>query len=142
MRRSASTAPTYGTATGRCKAPVWSREVHMQLSTWSPGRRLAPLMVLSVMVSALVLGPPASSAAPPRPSQAAEGSPRYELAGGCYLLRPSTAARPASKAGGGYGVTASGAPEPLRLQATDLGSYLLYDAGRQFLTAGQTAPSS
>src|SRR4051812_15508208 len=107
----------------------------MQRSTCAPGRRLAPLMVLSVMASALALGPPVSSAAPPRASQAAEGSPRYELAGGCYLLRPSTAGRPASKAGGGYGVTASGAPEPFRMQATDLGSYLIYDAGRQFLAA-------
>ena len=76
-------------------------------------------------------------------SAAAEGL-RYELAGGCYTLRPASAAQAVAKAGGGYR-TGSAPAERFRLQATDLGSYLLLDAGRQFLAAAPgdaVAPAS
>ena len=92
------------------------------------------MLIASLLASAVLFTLPAS-AAQPAPDTAAVGSPRYELAGGCYTLRPAAAGAPLSKAGGTYRATGSGSPQAFRLQATDLGSYLLYDPGRQFLAA-------
>ena len=59
---------------------------------------------------------------------------RYALAGGCYVL--TTGGTPVTKtADGGY--RAGGAGERFRLQATALGRYLLYGAGRDFLGYGR-----
>jgi microsomal dipeptidase-like Zn-dependent dipeptidase len=92
------------------------------------------MLIATLLASAVLFTLPAS-AAQPAPDTAAVGSPRYELAGGCYTLRPAAAGAPLSKAGGTYRATGSGSPQAFRLQATDLGSYLLYDPGRQFLAA-------
>ncbi|HYF28124.1 MAG TPA: Coagulation factor 5/8 type domain-containing protein [Baekduia sp.] len=74
----------------------------------------------AVLVGSLAaLGAPATgAAAAPDPATGADA--RYALQGGCYVLRAG-------------GRDASG---PLRFQATDLGSYLLYTKDRRFLTAG------
>ena len=53
----------------------------------------------------------------------ADAPTRFSLAGGCYDLRALSGS-----------VVANGSQ--LRLQATRLGSYLLYTPGRQFLAAG------
>jgi len=63
---------------------------------------------------------PPLSTAPLREPRTTHPATRYDMAGGCYTL-----------VDGG---------EPLFFQATDLGRYLLYDAGRRFVsTEGSTA---
>ena len=58
---------------------------------------------------------------------------RYALAGGCYSLRSSLLGRPVAKGPSGYAVPAAGATaEPFHMQATALGTYLLYDPQKQF----------
>src|SRR5215208_4208934 len=58
------------------------------------------------------------------PADAATAPPtRYSLAGGCWSLAPAS--------GGG----AIGAASQLRLQATDLGSYMLYGTAGDFVAA-------
>ena len=64
----------------------------------------------------------------------AQAQDRYALAGGCYVL--SAGGAPVTKtADGGYRTGGQG--ERFRLQATALGSYLLYGAGRDFLGHGR-----
>ncbi|WP_354701543.1 hypothetical protein DSM112329_01862 [Paraconexibacter sp. AEG42_29] len=67
------------------------------------------------VVVAVLAGPGAAMAASPAPAD------RYALAGGCWTLTDA----------GGAAVAG-----PLRLQATRLGSYLLYTQDRRFLSAG------
>ena len=65
------------------------------------------------------------------PAQAAET--RYSLAGGCYALQVARSGAPVAGA------------ERVRMQATDLGSYLLYLPDRTFLAArgdGSAAPAA
>jgi hypothetical protein len=72
----------------------------------------------------------------PGAAGAASAEDRYSLAGGCYALRTGNAF--VVKAGGGYGAPDVGidSAEPFRMQATDLGEYLLYDGDREFVAAG------
>ena len=84
------------------------------------------------------LGAP-SKAPPARSLAAAAGEDRrYALANGCYALRPQSADGFVAKAAGGYSASAAsvGAAEGFRMQATDLGSYLFYGRGRDFMAAG------
>jgi hypothetical protein len=72
---------------------------------------------------------------------------RYELAGGCYALKSLASGRFVKKEGAGYKATAGAIAdaEPLRLQATALGRYLLYGKGRDFLASdsnGSAAPAT
>ncbi|MDQ6914770.1 MAG: hypothetical protein M3155_03040, partial [Actinomycetota bacterium] len=60
--------------------------------------------------------------AAPAAAGAADGPTRYALANGCYALQSSS----------GQGVAGG---ERLRMQATTLGSYLLYRPDRTFLAA-------
>jgi hypothetical protein len=60
----------------------------------------------------------------------ASAQDRYALAGGCYALT-ANGSQVAKSADGGYRLGAQG--ERFRLQATALGRYLLYGAGRDFL---------
>ncbi len=73
---------------------------------------------------------------------AAQAQDRYALANGCYGLKSlSTGSFAAKAAGGGYAATAEqGKAERFRMQATDLGRYLLYGAGRDFLAHGKPEP--
>src|SRR6478672_3029645 len=67
----------------------------------------------------------------PGPALAADAPDRYALQGGCYTLQD------------GNGNAIAGG-EQIRLQATDLGSYLLYRPDKTFLTAqadGSLAPA-
>ncbi len=59
---------------------------------------------------------------------------RYEMAGGCYALGSS--GQWAARSGDGLSLTAERPTkaDPLYFKASDLGSYLLYDAQRQILT--------
>lgn len=63
---------------------------------------------------------------------------RYSLAGGCYTLRSHAVGRLVAQAPGGYAASAAHASEayPIHMQATALGSYLLYGPDRAFVSAG------
>ena len=73
---------------------------------------------------------------------AASTDDRYSLAHGCFALQSPTNGKYVVKGAGGYAATA-GSPnggEPFRLQATDLGSYMLYDSDRKFLGISLLGP--
>ncbi len=64
---------------------------------------------------------------------------RYELVHGCYALRSEPLGRLVAKTADGYAATATdpASAEGFRMQATRLGSYILYGRGADFLsTAG------
>ena len=68
---------------------------------------------------------------------------QYELAGGCYTVRSEATRRSVALTDGGYR-SASVRAERFRLQATNLGRYLLYGADGDFLTLdarGAIAPT-
>jgi hypothetical protein len=63
---------------------------------------------------------------------------RYAMAGGCYAIRAASGAY-VVKAGKSFAASAGdrAGAERFRFQATDLGSYLLYDSGETFLSASE-----
>ena len=76
------------------------------------------------------------------PTQSAELRPHadvpedvYAMAGGCYALQSTTNNKWLARSGGGYAASAadSTSAEPFHFQATDLGSYLLWDAHKSFV---------
>jgi hypothetical protein len=76
------------------------------------------------------------------PTQTAELRPHadvpedvYAMAGGCYALRSTTNDRWIVRSGNGYAATAADATKavPFHFQATDLGSYLMWDSGKRFV---------
>jgi hypothetical protein len=79
----------------------------------------------------------APAKAPPARALAAATGPdrRYALANGCYALRSRSAGRYVAKGGGGYTASAAtvGGAEHFRMQATALGKYLFYGAGRDLM---------
>ena len=68
---------------------------------------------------------------------------RYAMAGGCYAMRDSRTGRPVQKTAGGYRLADPGdaSAESLHFQATDLGSYLLFDSARAFVAKDDDAPA-
>jgi hypothetical protein len=99
-------------------------------------RSLACLALLAASVA------PAAALAdtPPSPSPAPSGEDaRYEIAGGCYALRSrATGKLVSNEAGdGAYRATADdlAGAELFRMQATALGTYLLYGTRRDFAAA-------
>jgi hypothetical protein len=84
-------------------------------------------VLLGVALAGLGL-PALASAAPSDES-------RYSLVHGCFALRSEATGKLVAKAGNGYAATAGSvaAAEPFRMQATDLGRYLLYGTQRDFL---------
>jgi microsomal dipeptidase-like Zn-dependent dipeptidase len=82
------------------------------------------LLALAVALLVLPSGAPAAST-----------KTRYSLVGGCYGLRSAKTGEFLAKTPGGYEATAPGTAqaELFRMQATDLGSYLLYGEARDFL---------
>jgi hypothetical protein len=78
-------------------------------------RTVPRLWALAALAVALVVAAPASAAG--------KAPTRYSLAGGCYALQSAAS-----------GQTVAGA-DSLRMQATDLGSYLLYRPDGTFLAA-------
>src|SRR4051812_22301395 len=84
--------------------------------------------VLAAAACALLASVPEAGAAPTR----------YSLVHGCYALKSSATGKYVAKAAsGGYEASAPGLAqaEGFRMQATDLGRYLLYTRARGFLTA-------
>jgi hypothetical protein len=69
---------------------------------------------------------------------AAAAQDRYALANGCYALKSQALSRHVVKtADGGYRATSAAPAERFRMQATDLGHYLLYGRAGDFLALGQ-----
>ena len=99
--------------------------------------RWAAWTVLAAAAAPLAVAAPHASALTVRPQPEAPPQDRYSLANGCYALRSQSTGRFVVKVAGGYRATASGAAdaEPFRMQATRLGSYLLYGRARDFLAA-------
>ena len=76
------------------------------------------------------------------PTQSAELRPHadtpediHAMAGGCYALQSTTNNKWLARSGSGYVASATDAAsaEPFHFQATDLGSYLLWDSGKRFV---------
>lgn len=84
---------------------------------------------LAVALASLALPVPVALASP-APTTGANA--RYALANGCYALKSKSLGRLVAKSGGGAYNASAGAvsgAEPIRMQATGLGTYLLF--GRQ-----------
>jgi hypothetical protein len=96
----------------------------------------------AAVVFALLAAPALASAAPEAPARAAqEAQTRFSVVNGCYALRSRSLNRLVAKGGGGYTASA-GSPdqaERFRMQATALGSYLLYGTARDFLAIDRGA---
>ncbi len=61
----------------------------------------------------------------------------YAMAGGCYALQSTTNSKWLARSGNGYVASAADAAsaEPFHFQATDLGSYLLWDSRKGFVSS-------
>ena len=94
-------------------------------------------MLRSHLALGLALTAVIAAAAP-----AAQAQDRYALANGCYGLKSlSTGSFVAKTADGGYAANADRRrPSAFRMQATDLGRYLLYGKDRDFLANGTPEP--
>ena len=94
-------------------------------------------MLRSHLALGLTLTAVLAAAAP-----AAQAQDRYALANGCYGLKSlSTGSFAAKTADGGFAAGADQAKaERFRMQATDLGRYLLYGKDRDFLANGTPEP--
>jgi hypothetical protein len=97
------------------------------------GRRASGTVSLLALALALI-GPPTASAQ--------DDPDRYSLVHGCYALHSESAGAFVAQAGSNYTATAAAVAgaEPFRMQATDLGKYLLYGADRDFLSISQLDP--
>lgn len=108
--------------------------------------------VVAVIALAVMVGAPAPSGSPEAAEPDAPLSPaaiaqatsddssRFSLVHGCYALRSLATGQYVVKApDGSYAATAGSAAagEPFRMQATELGRYLLYGRARDFLSAPQ-----
>ena len=90
-------------------------------------RGCVSLLALSVLLSAFA----------PAPAAAQGDDARYALANGCYALHSQALGRLVAKDGsGGYRASAGQPAEAFRMQATDLGKYLLFGPQSDFLAAG------
>lgn len=69
---------------------------------------------------------------------------RYAMARGCYVLRSIPSGKWVTRTSTGYGATAATAAtaERFHFQATDLGTYLLWDRKRTFLTSTSGAATA
>ena len=93
--------------------------------------------IVLALCAALLGSLPALASAQSAPAQNADD--RYALVNGCYALRSKSLGKLVAKApGGGYLASATdvGGAEPIRMQATDLGRYLLYGKDKDFVAAG------
>jgi microsomal dipeptidase-like Zn-dependent dipeptidase len=99
----------------------------------SAGRRAGARLSLLLAVAATAAG-----ALAPAPASAGKTElTRYSIVHGCFALRPASGSGLVAKSGGAYAASAPGLAqaEPFRMQATDLGRYLLYGTDRDFLSA-------
>lgn len=90
---------------------------------------------MALAAAALLVGAPVSAAA------TGGNDPKYALVHGCFALRAASGQYVAKDGAGGYAATAAGVAgaEPFRLQATDLGRYMLYGRAGDFLGAAGTS---
>jgi microsomal dipeptidase-like Zn-dependent dipeptidase len=99
------------------------------------GFRIWGLLTLCAIVLACL---PAASSAQVAKAQSADD--RYSLANGCFGLRSRSLGKFVAEAPGGGGYLASagdvGGAEPIRMQAIELGQYLLYGKDGDFVSAG------
>jgi hypothetical protein len=97
-------------------------------------------MALALAAACLVL--PASAAASDAGGHVPSAGDRYTLANGCFGLRSVQTGNYLVRVADGYNASAAaiGGAEPFRMQATDLGSYLVYDSAREFLTRSPLLP--
>ncbi len=101
-------------------------------------RRAVRATACAVLIAAGI----ATTATPASASAStASAEDRYSLVHGCFGLRSLSRDQFVTKSGNGYTATASSlaGAEPFRMQATDLGKYLLYGAAEDFL-ANDTTP--
>ena len=109
-------------------------------------RRLASLVVMAAFAALLVPASPGRAEPPPEPELIAADvsneprlpipEDRFALAGGCYAIE-TPGGHVVAKDGAGYVLGDEGAP--FYFQATDLGSYLLYDPQQAFFAASEGA---
>ncbi len=107
----------------------------------STGRGV-PHVVRAIAVAALLAAGLTATAIPATATAStASADDRYSLVHGCFGLRSLSRDQYVSKSGNGYSATAAtlAGAEPFRMQATDLGKYLLYGAAQDFL-ANDTTP--
>ncbi|MGH2727739.1 MAG: hypothetical protein ACRDKS_12280, partial [Actinomycetota bacterium] len=98
---------------------------------------------MALLLVGVALGP---TGAAPGGSSAASTTPRlpkpedrYAMAGGCYGIRSLATAGYLTRKGAGFiaGTPDLAGAEPFHFQATDLGSYLLYDTKKDFVAADE-----
>jgi microsomal dipeptidase-like Zn-dependent dipeptidase len=124
-------------------------------------RRLLLLLALGGVLATATIGSAGGTARPPRSesladalnrAKAGETEPlarvrtatpedRYAMAGGCYTVRSAATGNYVARTGGTFAATAADKAQaaPLHFQAFDLGKYLLYGTGSDFL-AGASGP--
>src|SRR5687767_54908 len=100
--------------------------------------RLARFALATTVVALLAL--PASASAQSTAGgygSDATADDRYSIVHGCFALRSQSNGSYVAKSGAGYAASAGaiGGATPFRMQATDLGKYLLYDPDQEFLAA-------
>ena len=121
----------------------------MTVRVWRSDTQLprgAALLAVATVAFAILPEPSASALGVVDRGPGIDGKTRYSLANGCYGLRSKSTGRFVVKGSGGYRATASdvGGAEPFRMQATRLGSYLIYGRARDLLSAtagGAVAPA-
>ena len=99
-------------------------------------KTLRALALAGTVTIAMFAGGPAASA----DASTASAEDRYSLVHGCFGLRSISRDEYVTKSGNGYTATATdlAGAEPFRMQATDLGKYLLYGAAEDFLANDPT----
>ncbi|MDX6655334.1 MAG: hypothetical protein QOH62_127 [Solirubrobacteraceae bacterium] len=94
---------------------------------------------MALAAAAMLVGSPAAAVA------GGGDDPKYALVHGCFALRAASGQFVAKDGAGGYAATANdvAGAEPFRMQATDLGRYMLYGKAGDFLAAdGEGAVST
>jgi microsomal dipeptidase-like Zn-dependent dipeptidase len=96
------------------------------------GRGVPGWATTAILAASLALA--CSMSATPDTAGASANQTRYSLVNGCYGLRADGQGKFIAREGDGFAARAglSGA-EPIRMQATDLGRYLLYASGEDFI---------
>ncbi len=88
--------------------------------------------------AATILAVTALALAVPAAAPAQDDAARYALANGCYALKSQALGRFVAKTqDGGYRASSATPAETFRMQATDLGHYLLYGRAGDFLALGE-----
>jgi hypothetical protein len=110
--------------------------------------RIAYVIVAGAVLMVMIAMSPGGATAPPQWTGAAQGlldrpraqtpEDRYAMAGGCYAIR-SAGGEFVVREGASFAATGTSleSAEPFHFQATDLGSYLLFDSSEDFVAASE-----